>query len=335
MASEKFLASSKDETALDLEDDDVRAERERVDSDAVPADSPIIISHMRKVYPPRAPKMPPKVAVRDVTFSAEKGIVLGLLGPNGAGKTTLISMLTGLYAPSAGTARLSGFDIRTEIKEVYRVIGICPQARLKGVSYRDEKATVEKALEQVSLTTLRRRLTKTLSGGEKRRLSIAIALVGNPAVVFLDEPTTGLDPEVRRLIWNIIQDAKEDKTIILTTHSMEEAEAVCQRIGIMAKGTLRCMANPIRLKQVYGRGFRVFFNTRSAADSARACAYIERVLSGLAADSSWHKVDAFETSSTYEFAAHSSAIPKLFEAVEAGKAEHGILDWGVSQTTLE
>ncbi|KAJ1568373.1 hypothetical protein HK405_002593, partial [Cladochytrium tenue] len=156
---------SDDDAALEMEDDDVRAERQRVDSGGVPADSPIIISHIRKVYPPRAPGMPPKVAVRDVAFAAEKGIVLGLLGPNGAGKTTLISMLTGLYAPSGGTARLSGFDIRTEIKEVYRVIGICPQfdivwedlsieehlyfyARLKGVNRHDERTTVEKAMEQ-------------------------------------------------------------------------------------------------------------------------------------------------------------------------------------------
>lgn len=113
-------------------------------------------------------------------------------------------------------------------------------ARLKGIKATDEKRAVHEALSQVSLLNFQDRLTKNLSGGEKRRVSIAIALLGNPKVIFFDEPTTGLDPEVRRLIWDIIQRSRIGKTIVLTTHSMEEAEALCQRIGIMAKGTLRC-----------------------------------------------------------------------------------------------
>jgi ABC-type multidrug transport system ATPase subunit len=109
-------------------------------------------------------------------------------------------------------------------------------ARLKGIEESKEKKVVDASMKTVALLPFRDRLSKGLSGGEKRRLSIAIALIGDPAVVFLDEPTTGLDPEVRRLIWNIIHDAKEGRTIVLTTHSMEEAEVLCQRIGIMAKG---------------------------------------------------------------------------------------------------
>lgn len=182
----------------------------------------------------------------------------------GAGKSTLISILTGLYPATSGKATLAGFDIVTETSGVYRSIGICPQfdilweeltvgehlyfySRLKGVVYADEKRAVQEALKSVSLTSYENRLIKGLSGGEKRRVSIAISLLGTPKVVFLDEPTTGLDPEVRRLIWNIVNDARKDKTIILTTHSMEEAEALCQRIGIMAKGSLRCHAGIIHL----------------------------------------------------------------------------------------
>ncbi|KAI9356786.1 hypothetical protein DFJ73DRAFT_758520 [Zopfochytrium polystomum] len=332
------LAAKLDETAGN-EDEDVIAERQRVDSNQHPADAPIVISHLRKVYASRAPGSPPKVAVKDVTFAAESGLVFGLLGPNGAGKTTLISMLTGLYEATSGNAWLSGYNIKSEISDVYKVIGICPQfpdvvppqfdilwddlnveehlyfyARLKGVERAEERPTVEKAMEQVSLTSLRRRLTKTLSGGEKRRLSIAIALVGTPSVVFLDEPTTGLDPEVRRLIWNIIQDAKEDKTIILTTHSMEEAEAVCQRIGIMSKGTLRCYANPLRLKELYGSGFRLFFNSLPQ-DTARACAWVEGIL-----PAGFQKLDAFATSTSYEFSSGPGIIPMLLRRSKpAGK----------------
>ena len=142
--------------------------------------------------------------------------------------------MTGLYEASAGEATLAGFNIKTESSQVYRCIGVCPQfdilwedltveehlyfyIRLKGVPKDQEDVAVTKALEKVSLLNFRNRLSKGLSGGEKRRLSIAIALSGNPSVVFLDEPTTGLDPEVRRLIWNIINDARAGKTVILTT----------------------------------------------------------------------------------------------------------------------
>jgi len=164
-------------------------------------------------------------------------------------------------------------------------LGVCPQhdilwddltvgehllfyARVKGVSPKNEKDAVKRALETVSLTRFKNRLSKGLSGGEKRRLSIAISLIGDAKVIFLDEPTvnilkiisskfilrniyfiffffsllqTGLDPEVRRLIWDIINKARKGRTMILTTHSMEEAEVLCQRIGIMAKGTVRCL----------------------------------------------------------------------------------------------
>ncbi|KAJ3221143.1 hypothetical protein HDU81_010866, partial [Chytriomyces hyalinus] len=202
-------------------------------------------------------------------------------------------------------------------------------ARLKGVEKGDEASAVQKSLEQVSLIALKHRLSKNLSGGEKRRLSIAIALVGNPAVVFLDEPTTGLDPEVRRLIWNIIQDARGDKTIILTTHSMEEAEALCQRIGIMAKGSLRCMAQPLRLKELYGTGFKLSFHSLSQ-DTERASRFIESVL-----PVGWKKIDAFSTNTAYEFPAAANSIPTLFETIEDQKTKHGVLQWGISQTTLE
>lgn len=190
---------------MKLEDEDVKTERERVDANLFSDKCPLIMKHMRKVYPSRA-GAGPKLAVRDVTLAIEEGVVLGLLGPNGAGKTTLISMLTGLYQASGGKATLAGFDIATETSEVYKNIGICPQfdilwddltvgehlyfyARIKLVPKNLEKATVKASLATVGLEPFENRLTKGLSGGEKRRLSIAIALIGAPKVVFLDEPT--------------------------------------------------------------------------------------------------------------------------------------------------
>ncbi|KAL2912237.1 hypothetical protein HK105_208305 [Polyrhizophydium stewartii] len=328
-----------------FEDADVKAERQRVLERKFDSSSPLILSHMRKVYAGRG-GAGPKLAVKDVTFAVEEGVVFGLLGPNGAGKTTLISILTGLYSASSGEATIAGYNVNHETAEVYRHIGICPQfdilweeltvgehlyfyARLKGIPMSHEREAVRVALANVALTNFEDRLTKGLSGGEKRRLSIAIALLGSPKVVFFDEPTTGLDPEVRRLIWSIVDTAKQGKTVVLTTHSMEEAEALCQRIGIMAKGTLRCLANPIRLKQVYGSGFKIFFNTLEK-DMEKAMKFVESILPG-----GYKIIDSFATNAAYEFPPTPGFLAQLFRQIEAHKADVGILDYGVGQTTLE
>ena len=202
-------------------------------------------------------------------------------------------------------------------------------ARLKGVPAEFEQQAVFRALQETSLEAFKDQLSKALSGGQKRRLSIAIALLGSPRVVFLDEPTTGLDPEVRRLIWNIVTSAKKNKTIVLTTHSMEEAEALCQRIGIMAKGTLRCIANPSRLKELYGSGYTLNFNGITESMNA-AAEWIQSLL-----PAGWKLIDLFASSAAYEFPPEQGILTKLFRTIEAGKAEHGILDWGIGQTTLE
>ncbi|KAJ1344845.1 hypothetical protein BSLG_000360 [Batrachochytrium salamandrivorans] len=343
--AELALSIEVDAKETEFEDSDVKAERDRVVSRSFDPASPLVISHMRKVYAGRG-GAGPKLAVKDVTFAVEEGIVFGLLGPNGAGKTTLISILTGLYPASSGEATLAGFNIKTDTSHVYRNIGICPQfdilweeltvsehlyfyARLKGVPKNREKEAVDIAIRNVALIGFENRLSKGLSGGEKRRLSIAIALIGNPKVVFFDEPTTGLDPEVRRLIWGIINEAKAGKTIVLTTHSMEEAEALCQRIGIMAKGTLRCLANPIRLKQLYGAGFKLFFNALEE-DMPRAVSFIESIL-----PEGYTVIDVFATNASYEFPATTGVLPNLFRRIEEMKSSVGILDHGIGQTTLE
>ncbi|CAG8495571.1 10808_t:CDS:2 [Ambispora gerdemannii] len=323
-----------------FEDQDVKAERARVLDNRYPVDSPLVMKRMRKAYNSG------KLAVKDVTFAVEKSLIFGLLGPNGAGKTTLISILTGLYPPTSGSASLNKYNINEDMDKVYMSMGVCPQhdilwadltveehllfyARLKGIPPKAESEAVKIALEQVRLEPFAGRLTKGLSGGEKRRLSIAIALIGNPAVVFLDEPTTGLDPEVRRLIWNIVHDAKAGRTIVLTTHSMEEAEVLCNRIGIMAKGTLRCIGPQLRLKEVYGRGFKLSFSCRPK-NVEKATAYIESLLPPTA-----KKLDSFVTNVSYEFEPEPGLIPRLFSEIEKNKKRNGIDDWGLSQTSLE
>lgn len=260
-------------------DNDVTSERDRITSgDAT--NSPLIISMARKDFGKR-------LAVRDVSIAVGAGEILALLGPNGAGKTTLVNCVLGLYRFTSGTAKIEGFDITRQHDQVYQHVGICPQreilwpdltcdehllfyARLKGIDAWDEKAVVRQCLEQVELAEEAKKLSKALSGGQKRRLAIAIALVARPAVVFLDEPTTGLDPNVKRSLWRVIKTVKDlhGMCIVLTTHSMfepiiltsnnrPEADFLADRIGIMVQGSLRCIGSGTHLKQTYGKGYKL------------------------------------------------------------------------------
>jgi ABC-type multidrug transport system ATPase subunit len=218
-----------------------------------------------------------KAATKKFCLVIKKGEMFGLLGPNGAGKTTLISMLTGLYPANGGNAYIAGFDIKNRLDQVQLQMGVCPQfdilwkdltvkehllfyARLKGISPQMEEQMADKAITEVKLERFANFKTKQLSGGMRRRLSVAISLVGEPKIGFLDEPSTGLDPENRRQLWDILGEARGKRAIILTTHSMVEADVLCNRIGIVTDGVLRCVGKQIRLKTLYGGGYHLFIN---------------------------------------------------------------------------
>lgn len=185
-------------------------------------------------------------AVNAVSFSVRKGEVFGILGPNGAGKTTTLEMIEGLKPITSGSVMLDGHDVKTETVMVKSLIGV----QLQSSAFFDGLNLVELIdmfaamygrqvdalylLEQVQLTEKAKSKVKELSGGQKQRLSIAVALVNDPKVLFLDEPTTGLDPQARRNLWDLIEQINRDgKTIVLTTHYLEEAEVLCDRIAIM------------------------------------------------------------------------------------------------------
>ncbi|ORX84081.1 hypothetical protein BCR32DRAFT_266561 [Anaeromyces robustus] len=341
-----FYTEEEANDAKTLEDDDVRTERNRILSGKYDHNSPLIIKNIRKEYAPRVKGGKPHVAVHSVTFAVEEGVVFGLLGPNGAGKTTLIHSLIGVYTPTNGYAKLAGYNIKTDMDQVYKRIGICPQhdilwndltvlehllfyARLKGIPKDQEYAAVQESMESVGLENFKDNLVNGLSGGEKRRLSIAIALVGDPKLVFLDEPTTGLDPDIRRLIWGILNEISHNRTIIITTHSMEEAEVLCHRIGIMSHGTLRCCATQLRLKELYGSGFKLSYSN----DPKNYKELKEFIINIIPKD---HKVVRDLTStSIYEFIPTQGLISKLFELLEENKEKYGIIDWGISQSSLE
>lgn len=267
---EPLLKSPSETVDLNFDEDiDVQTERNRVLAGSI--DNAIIyLRNLRKVYP--GEKHRTKVAVRSLTFSVQAGECFGFLGTNGAGKTTTLSMLTGEESPTDGSAFIFGKDMRSNPKAARRHIGYCPQfdallefltvqehlelyARIKGVAdYRIDDVVMEKLLE-FDLLKHANKPSFTLSGGNKRKLSVAIAMIGDPPIVILDEPSTGMDPIAKRFMWEVISrlSTRQGKTaVILTTHSMNEAQALCTRIGIMVGGRLRCIGSSQHLKTRFG-----------------------------------------------------------------------------------
>jgi ABC-2 type transport system ATP-binding protein len=208
-------------------------------------------------------------AVAGVSFEVGEGEVFGILGPNGAGKTTTLEMIEGMRPIDAGSATIDGVDVRTDPREVKRRIGI----QLQASAFFDELTLVElldlfgrlygravdpmALLADVELTDKARSQVRTLSGGQKQRFSIASALVNQPRVLFLDEPTTGLDPQARRHLWALVNTLRDrGHTVVLTTHYMEEAEELCDRVAIMDGGRIVALDTPQGLvDQLIGRGF--------------------------------------------------------------------------------
>ena len=212
------------------------------------------------------------VAVNGLSLAIERGEMFALLGPNGAGKSTTIKMLTTLLPPSAGGARVDGLDIVLHAGAVRRIIGYVPQmisadgtltgrenllvfARLYDVPRRERRQRVQEALGFMGLAEAADRLVRQYSGGMIRRLEIAQSMIHNPRVLFLDEPTVGLDPAARRAVWDHIEELRDrmGATIVLTTHQMEEADTLCNRVAIMHQGSLVALGTPRELKSSIGK----------------------------------------------------------------------------------
>jgi ABC-2 type transport system ATP-binding protein len=199
-------------------------------------------------------------ALRGVSFDVVEGEVFGLLGPNGAGKTTIVEILEGLRKLSSGEATIDNFNVSTEIKDIKKIIGVQLQSvnffemlslyeivELFALLY-ESTPDINDILSRVGLLNKKQARFKELSGGQQQRLSIAVALVNNPKILFFDEPTTGLDPQARRNMWELIQSFKNDgKTIMLTTHYMEEAEELCDRVAIIDEGLIIKIGSPASL----------------------------------------------------------------------------------------
>lgn len=209
-------------------------------------------------------------AVDHISFSVKKGEVFGILGPNGAGKTTTLEMMETLRPIDDGTVMMDGIDVAKQPRKIQRIIGVQLQASafLEKLTLEEQlqlfagingaEVDVDKMLKEFDLTAKRKNYVEDLSGGQKQRFSIATAIVHTPKVLFLDEPTTGLDPQARRNLWDLVQRIKKQGiTVILTTHYMDEAELLCDRVAVMDDGKILTINTPKGLiKELLGRGFK-------------------------------------------------------------------------------
>ena len=293
-----------------------------------------------------------KVAVDSVDLTMFDGQIFVLLGHNGAGKTTTISMLTGMTAPTSGEMSVFGRDVGGELAEIRRDLGVCPQhdvlwpdltvrehlqlyGALKGVPPAEREEAAAKALALVGLTEKVDALAETLSGGMKRKLSVAVAFLGGSRVVLLDEPTSGMDPYSRRSTWQILQNAREGRVIVLTTHFMDEADILGDRIAIMAHGQVRCVGSPTWLKQRFGIGYvltlvRAQHRANAAADAEAALALVRaHVPEASVATNVGAELNLRMPMTS------SPAFPAMLSALDARLAELGVVSYGVSVTNIE
>ncbi|MCA9937612.1 MAG: ATP-binding cassette domain-containing protein [Anaerolineales bacterium] len=244
----------------------------------------IIVANLVKRYPGDV------VAVDDVSFRVRSGEVFGFLGPNGAGKSTTIKILTTLALPSAGIATIGGYNVVNEAEQVRRIAGVALQdisidpmmksmelltlqGQLFGANRKQATMRAQQLLELVKLTDARDRRVGTYSGGMRRRLDLALALVHKPEILFLDEPTTGLDPASRRDVWEEVRRLNRDfgMTIFLTTQYLEEADQLADTVAIIDKGKIAVEGSPARLKAAVGtESINLAFDNREVANQARA-----------------------------------------------------------------
>ena len=283
------------------------------------------------------------VAVSDLTLEVPSGEVFGFLGPNGAGKTTSISMMCGLLAPSAGRVLVRGQEISGGSADVRAHVGVCPQeivlwdrltcleqlefmGRMYGVDGAEARKRVRRLLYEQGLVEKANKQARTLSGGMKRRLNIAMALVHDPAIVVLDEPEAGLDPQSRVRVREYIQTLGRNKTVILTTHNMDEADRLADRVAIVDHGKLLVVDTPQALKASVGQGDVVEIGVRGNLEDTAVVKDLEALVEHV-------QLDAERGVLTVRALDAVRKLPAVLDAVESAGLEAG--DVRIRQNTLE
>merc|ERR1719195_2051648 len=346
-----------------------------IDMDAEDEDMDrVIIANLHKLYGGAKCCGPqtPVHAVRGVHLGVKQGEVFGYLGVNGAGKTTTLACLSGERSATFGDAFGNGHSIANQ-PAVRRFIGYCPQfdalfpllsgrehlyfyGRVKGLGGSDLDKQVNMLLEVLSLTKYADRRAGTYSGGNKRKLSVAMAMIGNPPIVFLDEPSTGMDPMARRSMWEFIRATMSGRCVVLTTHSMEECEALCHRLSIMTSGQLQCLGTPQHLKSKFGHGFQLDMTLaerdgNGSTDITTLRMTVEDALKASFKRFEINLIEGNERKLVYETVLKEESardvdiagnagdgglsLSKVFRTMEDHKKELPIESYALSQTTLE
>ena len=288
-----------------------------------------------------------RTVVNNFTLDIYSNQILSLLGHNGAGKSTLISLLTGVNTPTSGTAFINGYDIQLHMKHLRKQLGVCTQhnalfdtltvdehlrlyAYIKGVSYSQRDNEVDSIALSIGLDHMMNVQSMNLSGGYKRKLCVALALIGNSKIVFLDEPTAGMDPYARRFTWDILRKYKHNRTIILTTHLMDEADYLGDRIAIMSSGQLQCCGSSLYLKNKYGVGYSLTLVKNQSFNESHTMRLIHKhVVDAECVSNSGNEYSVrLPTESTQSFA-------DLFDELDQSLESCGVSTYGMSMTTLE
>uniref|UniRef100_A0A8D8ZYL0 ATP-binding cassette sub-family A member 3 n=1 Tax=Cacopsylla melanoneura TaxID=428564 RepID=A0A8D8ZYL0_9HEMI len=287
------------------------------------------------------------VAVDNVSIDFYEGTITALLGHNGAGKTTTMSILTGMFPPSSGEVMVQNYNIFKHMDQFRDSLGLCPQHNLlfpylsviqhliffgmiKGMPRTEAKDSGLKLLRLLNILEKRNQPVSSLSGGMKRKLQLAIALIGGPKVLMLDEPTSGMDPESRREMWDLLLSMRGDRTIIITTHFMEEADVLGDRIAIMDHGKIKCYGTTLFLKKVYGAGYQLTFLTTDKIQVSS----VTQLIQSYVPDATLHNTQSSQLTYTLP-TQDTSKFPALFESLETKKTGLGISSIGIACTTIE
>eukprot|EP00520_Triparma_pacifica_P008709 CAMPEP_0118657482 /NCGR_PEP_ID=MMETSP0785-20121206/14045_1 /TAXON_ID=91992 /ORGANISM="Bolidomonas pacifica, Strain CCMP 1866" /LENGTH=2195 /DNA_ID=CAMNT_0006550409 /DNA_START=65 /DNA_END=6648 /DNA_ORIENTATION=+ len=345
------------------EDEDVAKERVHVDGqfENMKRESAIVIQDLWKVYPPTVGGLccgKPKRAVRGMTAQVRKGEIFGLLGVNGAGKTTTLGILTGETIATSGEAWVAGYNVGEGgegLKAARQRIGFCPQedpllelmtcretlrmfARLRGIEESQIEDMIDKLMMALGLGLHKDKVAGALSGGNKRKLSVGVALIGDPQVLFIDEASSGMDPVARRKMWDLLSHLANNRSVVLTTHSMEEAEALCNNIVIMVSGRMRCLGSPQHLKTrfVDGLNIDVTCDFEATEEDIRR---VERYMQGSLPVKLEERHGRFlRYSLSYgENRGEIGGLGKTFDILQKAKENEGlmILDYSIAQYSLE
>ncbi|XP_069915557.1 ATP-binding cassette sub-family A member 13 [Oryctolagus cuniculus] len=298
-----------------------------------------------------------KAAIQDLSLTFHRGQIAALLGTNSAGKTTIISLLTGLHPPTSGTIIVDGKNLQTDLSRVRRELGVCLQhdvlfdsltvqehlllfGSIKAPWWTQEelRQQVAKTLQDVELTPHQHKPTRALSGGTKRKLSLGIAFMGTSRTVVLDEPTSGVDPCSRRSLWDILLRYREGRTIVFTTHHLDEAEVLSDCVAVLQHGRLRCCGPPVCLKEAHGQGLRLTLTQQPPVLGASDPEDVARVTSLVQV----YIPQAFlkgssggELTYTIPKDANTACFKGLFQALDQNQQQLRLAGYGLSDTTLE